>query len=73
MHACVTGFIFGGVASAASFLLGTACGVCVLTILSYIKKKIRDYHGTQKSENINELELSENMAYETIRFPTSTF
>ena len=73
MHACVAGFIFGGVASAASFLLGTACGVSVLTTLLYMKKKVCDYHGTQKSENINELELSENMAYETIRFPTTTF
>lgn len=65
------GFTFGVVA-AASFLLGTACGVCVLLTLLYIikKKKKCDCHGTQKSEN--KLELSENMAYETIRFPTST-
>jgi hypothetical protein len=64
------GFIFGGVA-AASFLLGTACGVCALTALLYIKKKkVCDCHGTQKSEN--KLEVSENMAYETIRFPIST-
>ena len=71
---CVAGFIFGGVASAASFFLGIACGVCILIALLYIKnKKVCDCHGIQKSENVNELELSENMAYETVRFPTSTF
>ena len=64
------GFSLGGVA-AASFLVGTAFGACVLITLLYIKKKkVCDRHCIQKNDN--KLELSENMAYEIIRLPTST-
>lgn len=67
------GFSFEGI-EAVSFLLGMAsCAVVLAITLPCIifKKRIKcDRHSTKK--NKNNIELSENMAYETIQLPATS-
>ena len=67
------GFSCEGI-EAASFLLGVAsCAVVLgITLLCIIfKKRIKcDHYSTKK--NKNNIELSENLAYETVRLPATS-